>query len=73
MDRYLDSDPEDAPVNMGYSLFDITKSVTLLFIVQSLLDDPETTIHRKSGLKLSRSQFRSSVYVWKNFSIQFAT
>ena len=37
LDCYLDLDPEDAPVYTGHSLFNITKSVTLLFIVQSLL------------------------------------
>ena len=37
LDRYLHRDPEDAPVNMGHSLFNITKIVILLFIVQSLL------------------------------------
>ena len=33
----LDRDPEDRPVYTGYSLFDRTKRITLLFIVQSLL------------------------------------
>ena len=37
LDCDLDCDPEDAPVATGNSLFNITKSVTLLFIVQSLL------------------------------------
>ena len=54
LDRYLDSDPEDTPVYTGHSFFIITKSVTVAFIVQSLFDGPEITIHPISGLKLSR-------------------
>ena len=37
LDCNLDRDPEDVPVNTGHSLFNITKCITLLFIVQSLL------------------------------------
>ena len=37
LDCYLDRNQEDAPIYTGHSLFNITKSVTLLFIVQSLL------------------------------------
>ena len=36
LDCDLDCDPIDAPVSMGHSLFNITKSITLLFIVQAL-------------------------------------
>ena len=35
-DRYLDRNPEDAPVYTGHSLLNVTKIITL-FIVQSLL------------------------------------
>ena len=54
---YLDGDCDlaDAPVYTGHSLFNITKSVTVVFIVQPLFDGPEITIHPISGLKLSRS------------------
>ena len=37
LDRYLDPNQEDAPVYTGHSLFNTTKCVPLLFIVQSLL------------------------------------
>ena len=37
LDLYLDSDPEDAPIYTGHLLFNVTKSVTWLFIAQSLL------------------------------------
>ena len=64
LDRNRDANPEAAPVYTGHSLFNITKNVTIVFIVQSLFDDPEITIHPISGLKLSRS----SVYTGQNFS-----
>ena len=34
LDWYLDCDPDDVPVYTGYSLFNTTKCITLLFIVQ---------------------------------------
>ena len=37
LDFDLDCDPEDVPVYTGHSLFNTTKHITLLFIVQSLL------------------------------------
>ena len=37
VDRDLDHDPEDVPVYMGHSLFNSTKGIILLFIVQSFL------------------------------------
>ena len=40
LDRNLDTDlghnPEDVPIYTGHSLFNTTKCITLLFIVQSL-------------------------------------
>ena len=36
LDSNLERDPEDVPVYMGHSLFNTTKRITLLFIVQSL-------------------------------------
>ena len=62
--------PEDAPVYTRHSLFNITKSVTIVFIVYSLFDGPEITIYAISGLKLSR--LRSNVYMGQNLSIQTA-
>ena len=41
-DCHLDHGPDDEPTHMGYSLFNITKSVTIVFIVQSLFDDLES-------------------------------
>ena len=38
LDCNLDHDPEDVPVYTGHSLFHTTKRITLLFIVQSLLN-----------------------------------
>ena len=58
VDHYLDCVPEDGAVYMGHSLFNITKSVTVVFILQPLFDGPEITIQPISGLKLSRSQSR---------------
>ena len=48
LDRALDSDPdhhldrylEDAIVYTGHSFFNITKSATIVFIVEKLFDDP---------------------------------
>ena len=37
LDCNLDRNPQDVPVYMGNSLFNTTKRITLLFIVQSLL------------------------------------
>ena len=37
LDCDLDRDPEDLPVYIGHSLFNTTKRITLLLIVQSLL------------------------------------
>ena len=37
MDSDLDRNPEVVPVNLGHSLFNTTKRIILLFIVQSLL------------------------------------
>ena len=37
LDSNLDRDPEDIPVYTSHSLFNITKRITLLFIVCSLL------------------------------------
>ena len=37
-DCNLDHDPKDAPFYMGNSLFNTIKQITLLFIVQSLLN-----------------------------------
>ena len=54
LDCYMDQDPEDAPVYMGHSLFNITKGTMIVFIVQSLFDGPEIAIHQISGLKWSR-------------------
>ena len=59
---YLDRDPVDTSVYTGLSLFNITKRVTIVFIVKSLFDGPEIAIHLISGLKLSRSGSRLSVY-----------
>ena len=56
LDRYLDRNPEDAPVYMGHSLFNTTKRVILLFSHSYIV------IHLISGLKLSTSRFRLSVY-----------
>ena len=70
LDCYLDYDPEDAPVYTEHSLFNITKSVMIVFIVQSLFGGPEIAIHLISGFKLSRSRSRLSVYTRQNFSIQ---
>ena len=63
--------PEDPPTYMEHSLFNITKSITIVFIVQSLLDGPEITIHPILWLK-SRSQSRLSVCTGQNWSIQSA-
>ena len=38
LDHDLDRDPEDAPVYIGHSLFNKTMLITLLLIVQSLLN-----------------------------------
>ena len=56
LNRYLDRNPEDAPVYMGHSLFNTTKRVILLFSHSYIV------IHLISGLKLSTSRFRLSVY-----------
>ena len=37
LDCDLDCDPEDVPVYTGHPLFNTTKRITLLFVVQSLL------------------------------------
>ena len=37
LDRNRDCDPENVPVYTGHSLFNTTKRITSLFIVQSLL------------------------------------
>ena len=37
LDCHLDRDPEVVPVYTGHSLFNTTKRITLLFIVQTLL------------------------------------
>ena len=37
LDYDLDCNPEDVPSDNGYSLFNTTKRITLLFIVQSWL------------------------------------
>ena len=37
LDRNLDCNPKDVPVYTGHSLFNTTKRITLLFIVQSFL------------------------------------
>ena len=50
-DRYLDCDPEDTSVNTRHTLFNITKSFMIVFIVKSLLDGPEIAIYPISGLK----------------------
>ena len=44
LDGYLDCDLEDASVYTGHSLFDKTKSITLLFTAQSLLHRNPTNI-----------------------------
>ena len=46
-----DHNPEDAPIYTGDLLFNITKSITLQFIVRSLFDDPEIAINPISGFK----------------------
>ena len=56
-DINLDRDPEDAPVYTRHSLFNRSKHVTFVFIVQSLFDSPDIAIHLISGLELSRSGF----------------
>ena len=71
LDRDLDRILENAPIYTGHSMFIITKSITFVFIVQSLFDDKEIAIHPLSGLKLPRSQSRSSVYTG-HFSIMIA-
>ena len=38
LDYNLDRDPEVVPVYQGHLLFNTTKRITLLFIVQTLLD-----------------------------------
>ena len=45
LDYYLDRDPEEAPIYMRHSLFNITKTITIAFIVKSLFDGPEMAIH----------------------------
>ena len=40
----LDCNPEDVPIYTGHSLFNTTKRITLLFIIQSLLDCNQTYI-----------------------------
>ena len=50
--RHMDPNPEDAPTFMGHSLFKITDSVTIVFIVQSLSDGPEIEI---IWIEISRS------------------
>ena len=71
LDRNIDGDPDriekDLPVYMRHPLFNQTKRITLLFIVQSFLHRNPPNI---SGLKLSRTRSRSSVYTGQNFSIQ---
>ena len=69
----LDCNPEDAPIYMGHSLFNIKKRITFTFIVQSLFDGPDIAVHLISGLKLSALQSRSSFYSGQNFSIQILT
>ena len=67
----LDRDPDQVPIYPSHSLFDITKCVPFVFIVQSLLM-VQIAIHVISGLKLSRLLSRARVYTAQNFSIQIA-
>ena len=57
LDRYLEDInllcvPENSPIYIGYSLFNITKQVTFVFIVQLLFDDQDIAIYNICGLKV---------------------
>ena len=41
-DLHLDRETKDTPFYTGHLLFKITKSVTIVFIVQPLLDGPDS-------------------------------
>ena len=51
------------PRGQTVHLADITNSVMIVFIVQSLFDDPEIAINPTSRLNLFRTQSRSCVYL----------
>ena len=63
LDRNPDSDwnflcgsqSKETPVYTRHSLFNIPRSVTIVFIVQPLLDGPVIAIHTIPGFKISRS------------------
>ena len=66
LDFDLVRDQKDVSFYTGHSLFNTTKCITLLYIVQSLLHHNPPYI---SGMKLSRSR---CVYTEQNFLIQIA-
>ena len=67
LDSNLDRDSEDVSVYKGHLLFNTSASHCC-----SLFSHCYIAIHLISGLKLSRSGSRSSVYMVQNFLIQIA-
>ena len=65
LDYHLDSNPEDASVYIGHLLFNLTKSIMIVFIVQSLCDGPDIAIHPASiWIKIIQIEIKIKCLHW---------